>query len=57
MYTQIECPTCGSVRNLTAAASDGARTFCRQCGARLEIRLEQPMEVVRIPLQAEDFGI
>jgi hypothetical protein len=57
MLIHIECPSCHALLDLLSADHAQVRTFCRHCGARLEVRVEPLMEVVRLPLQAEDFGI
>jgi hypothetical protein len=57
MSMQIECPICGEVRDLPVASIVGTRTICRHCWALLEIKSDEPLQVVKIKLQAEDFGI
>ncbi|MCU0236200.1 MAG: hypothetical protein MUC72_03845 [Acidobacteria bacterium] len=57
MLILVECPVCGEEKEFPADAAVGMRRGCRRCWAVLEIRALVPLEVAKIPLCAEDFGI
>lgn len=57
MPNLVECPVCGEEKEFPADAAVGMRRGCRRCWAVLEIRTLVPLEVAKIPLCAEDFGI
>ena len=57
MPITISCPACGAMKEIPEDSSSGTRRWCRFCGTVMEVHSLQPLEVVKIPRCAEDFGI
>jgi lysine biosynthesis protein LysW len=57
MTIEVPCPGCGATKELPEDAAPGARRWCRDCGAVLELVALQPPAAKSVPRCAEDFGI
>ena len=53
--TTIECPECIGVIPLQQAEL-GEIVVCGDCGAELELRSLQPLQLELAPVEAEDWG-
>ena len=55
MGISICCPVCGEAKDVEDVR-EGARRWCRCCGAVMEIVCLEPPRAVKVPRCAEDFG-